>query len=642
MIINVKKYLFIGVQEDLDIFFKRAQEKGFIEFLSQKERRAVDYPATLQDTISALRILSKQPPVKGAELTKDLDAHHLATTIVQTKSHLEKLLEEERLLRAEIARIEPLGDFSLSEIRELEREAHRYVQFFCVKRSKLKNETPPEELIHLNSEYDMEYFLSVSNQVKSYSGMIEMHFEKSLSELKREWEYVVSSIEKCEKELKENAAYIDFLKNHLAHEMNRYNLHFASGEVSTHLNDHLFAIEGWIPKNRLHGLFPLLEGLGIHAEEVAIEKGERVPTYMENKSYGKVGEDLVHIYDTPATNDKDPSTWVFWAFAVFFAMIVSDAGYGLIFLILALVLTKKFSHASPAMKRFLRLFKVLSYSCIVWGILSNAYFGIELDPKNPLNKVSIIHYLAIKKADYHIALKDETYKEIIEKFPHLEGITNGEEFLHEAKIIKGGFTKYVVLDDFRDSIFMEIALMVGAIHIILSLLRHVRRHFGGAGWIFAIIGGYLFFPKVLDSTSFIHFMHIISKSAGYEVGQQLLWGGIALAVILALLQNKWAGFIELTKPIELFADVLSYLRIYALGLAAMILANTFNEMGMSLGFAAGFFVILVGHAINIVVGIMGGTIHGLRLNFIEWYHHSFQGGGRMFQPLKLLKTRIQD
>ncbi|MGE0199234.1 MAG: hypothetical protein AB7S94_10820 [Simkaniaceae bacterium] len=126
------------------------------------------------------------------------------------------------------------------------------------------------------------------------------------------------------------------------------------------------------------------------------------------------------------------------------------------------------------------------------------------------------------------------------------------------------------------------------------------------------------------------------------MGQQLLWGGIALAVILALLQNKWAGFIELTKPIELFADVLSYLRIYALGLAAMILANTFNEMGMSLGFAAGFFVILVGHAINIVVGIMGGTIHGLRLNFIEWYHHSFQGGGRMFQPLKLLKTRIQD
>ena len=639
MIINVKKYLFIGVQEDLDLFFIRAQEKGFIEFLSEKERRALDYPEQLQNVITALKVLSKQPLEKPAELTKDLDPEKLAFTVVENKNWLDKLLEEKRMLKAEITRIEPLGDFSLPEIRELENQANRHIQFFCVKESKLKKSPPPDELIYLNSEYDMEYFMSISPKVESFPGMIEMHFEKSLHELKRQLEHVTTTIKKCEKELKENTAYIDFLKDHLALKLNQYNLVFASEEVSNHLNDALFAVEGWIPKNRLQGLFPLLEGLGIHTEEVAIEKGERVPTYMENKSYGKVGEDLVHIYDTPATNDKDPSTWVFWAFAIFFAMIVSDAGYGLIFLAISLFLRKKFSHVQPSIKRFFRLFTVLSFSCIIWGVLSNAYFGIELAPKNPLNKVSIIHYLAMKKANYHVAHQDETYKEIIVKFPHLKGITDGEEFLQEATVEKGGFTRYIVLDDFRDSIFMEIALLVGVLHISLSLLRRLRRHWGGFGWIFAIVGGYLFFPKVLDSTSVIHFMHFIPKHTGYEIGQQLLWGGIALAVILALIQNKWAGFIELTKPIELFADVLSYLRIYALGLAAMILANTFNEMGMNLGFAAGFFVILLGHAINIVVGIMGGTIHGLRLNFIEWYHHSFEGGGKMFRPLKLLKIK---
>ena len=149
----------------------------------------------------------------------------------------------------------------------------------------------------------------------------------------------------------------------------------------------------------------------------------------------------------------------------------------------------------------------------------------------------------------------------------------------------------------------------------------------------------MFFPKILSATSIIHFMGIIPRVEAFEVGQQLFWGGIALALILAFIQNKWAGLIELSKPIELFADILSYLRLYALGLAAMILAGTFNDMGMRLGFAAGFFVILMGHIVNIAVSIMGGTIHGLRLNFIEWYHHSFEGGGKLFNPLKLMKSR---
>jgi len=213
----------------------------------------------------------------------------------------------------------------------------------------------------------MEYFMSVSEKVESFPRMIEMHFDKSLARLKQDLEFVTTSIKKCETELKENAAYIDFLKTHLTGLLNQFNLSFASSEVTNHLDDSLFVVEGWIPKKRLHVLFPLLEGLGIHAEEIAIEEGECVPTYMENSGFGKMGEDLVHIYDTPATGDKDPSTWVFWAFAIFFAMIISDAGYGLIFLGLSLFLRKKFSHVQPSVKRFFRLFTVLSYSCIIWG-----------------------------------------------------------------------------------------------------------------------------------------------------------------------------------------------------------------------------------------------------------------------------------
>lgn len=635
----MKKYLFIGVKEDVDTFFTRAQEKGFVEFLSTRMRKALDYPEDVQKLMAALAILHKQPHLKMAELTKDLDVQKLASSVVEDAQWLERLEEEKNLLASEISRIEPLGDFSFEEIREIEKDTGRHVQFFCVKRARLRTLELDEVMIPIGSEYDMEYFMTISPQVESFQGMIEMHFEKSLSQLENELEIASLKMKRCAEELKENATYIDFLKDHLTHALNHYHLMSASDDISTHINNHLFAIEGWIPENRLHGLFPLLEGLGIHAEEVAIEEGEKIPTYMENKNYAKVGEDLVHIFDTPATNDKDPSSWVFWGFAVFFAMIISDAGYGAIFLALAFFLRTKFRHLKPSGKRFLRLFTILSTFCIGWGILTGSYFGLELSPTNPLNKVSGINYMAEKKAGYHIDKRDETWKETIQKFPDLEYIYNGAEFLQAAKVKKDGFVKYIVLDEFKDSIFMEISLLVGVIHISLSLLRHSRRHWAGLGWIFASVGGYIFFPKILGATSIIHFMGIIPKVEGYEVGQQLFFGGIALALILAFIQNKWAGLIELSKPIELFADILSYLRLYALGLAAMILAGTFNDMGMRLGFAAGFFVILIGHIINIAVGIMGGTIHGLRLNFIEWYHHSFEGGGRLFNPLKMFNPK---
>ena len=639
MISDVKKYLFIGVQEDIEIFFKRAQEKGFIEFISESGRKTTDYNEKIQGIISALKVLQGQPKKKAAALTKDLDATELAQNILEHRDALEKYLEEERLLQAEIGRIEPFGNFSIEDLQKIERESHRNIQFFCI-RSGIARKTPlSEELIFISSQYDMDYYITISDKIESFPGMIEMHIGKSLEKLRMELELTRKEIKNCEDELKENAAYIDFLTQHLISEINSFTLKFAKSEISNHLNDSLFAIEGWIPKARLHSLFPLLDGLGIHAEEIAIEKEDRVPTYMKNKGFSRAGEDLVYIYDIPATQDKDPSLWVFWAFAIFFAIIISDAGYGLLYLALTFFIKKKYAPLKGSVRRVVQLFTVISCACICWGILAGSYFGIEISPKNPLNKASVIHYFAVKKAEYHRAHQDETYKLWVEKFPQVQNSKTGDEFLQQGVTLQDGHKTYVILDDFRDSIFMEIGLFIGAVHISLSLFRSIKRHYAGLGWIFAIIGGYLYFPSILGTTSLIQFIHIMSKNSAYQIGFQLFCGGVGTAVLLGFIQNKWAGLIEITKLIELFADILSYLRLYALGLAGMILATTFNQMGKEVGFAAGFFIILMGHGINIVVGIMGGVIHGLRLNFIEWYHHCFEGGGKLFNPLKLLKVK---
>ena len=103
---------------------------------------------------------------------------------------------------------------------------------------------------------------------------------------------------------------------------------------------------GWVPPTQLQEAFNLAHSLDIFTDLLPTLPDEIPPTYLENKKAKKIGEDLVNIYDTPSYTDTDPSTWVLVFFSLFFAMIVGDAGYGLIFLATALFLQQK-TKAAP-------------------------------------------------------------------------------------------------------------------------------------------------------------------------------------------------------------------------------------------------------------------------------------------------------
>jgi V/A-type H+-transporting ATPase subunit I len=135
-------------------------------------------------------------------------------------------------------------------------------------------------------------------------------------------------------------------------------------------------------------------------------------------------------------------------------------------------------------------------------------------------------------------------------------------------------------------------------------------------------------------------MEWLTPATAFIVGEQLLYGGLIVAIVLSIVQTGFSGLASVFKIVEVFADTLSYLRLYALGLASMVLAGTFNEMGAMVGgYVFGAIIIVLGHMINIGLGVGAGVIHGLRLNFLEWYHHSFEGGGKKFNPLRLLVRR---
>ncbi|MFN4174692.1 MAG: V-type ATP synthase subunit I, partial [Parachlamydiaceae bacterium] len=107
-------------------------------------------------------------------------------------------------------------------------------------------------------------------------------------------------------------------------------------------------------------------------------------------------------------------------------------------------------------------------------------------------------------------------------------------------------------------------------------------------------------------------------------------------VVMAIYKHGITGIFEIMSGIGIFSDALSYLRLYALALAGSIVSATINQASQDLPLIFAILLIGIAHLINMGLGIMGGVIHGLRLNFLEWYHYSFEGGGKKFKPLALI------
>lgn len=641
MRIDVEKYLFVGAEADRLQFFKKAQEFGIIEFIDSQGGDASAQDEAVHTLLSAIKVLRGLPPVEQKEIRVYSRSLPIAKKILDYQQELEQLREYARLTNIEAARVSVFGDFSINDLNFIEEETQRKIQFFYSKKHLSNDLLEDPEIIPVGVNEGLHYYLTICPTAKIYPGLTEIKIEASYGELKKKLSEINRQIHHIEAELKPMNRYNSFLHQALVKRMDEVHLTQTQAHAEHLLDGTLFAVEGWVPISKIKRLGSLCEEMHVHTEKIAFEKEDRIPTYLENTRAGKLGEDLVHIYDTPSITDADPSKWVLWAFALFFGIIIEDAGYGFIFLGISIYLYYRFPDVKGLPKRTIKLCMLLSAACIIWGMLTGSYFGLNFDINNPLRKGSLVTVVAEQKAQYHIQAKDSTYKEWVKQYPQISQITDASQLLSEAKQAKKNsdtFT-YPILDELKDSLLFEFSLFVGCAHVCISLIRNIRRHWASIGWVIFIIGAYLYFPMMLDVASFFNFMFGIPPVVASQVGLEMIYVGIGIAVVLGLIQKKLAGSLEVMTLIQIAVDVLSYLRLYALGLAGLVMARTFNEMAETVGMFFGIFVILAGHLINMGLAIMSGVIHGLRLNFLEWYHYSFEGGGKPFKPLSLLSKR---
>lgn len=636
MRVNVEKYLVVGPAIYRDRFFSMVQGLGVMEFISPRPL-LLERSHEIEVLLEAIHILKKRTPVKQAvSLFHYREALSLASHIVETNEMMEKEVEKVASLEKEIIRIEPFGDFSVEELHRLEEQAHRKFQYFFAKRGEGEVYLEDKELFYVASRLNLDYFVSVSKERKNFPKLVEMKIERSLFELREELATSRRLIDTWSAELANLSRQVRFLRQGLISALNRYNLNQAKEKMGENVEDgELFMATGWVPENKRSYLDVVAKELPVHFGRIKIDEKDRVPTYLENQGLKQSGEDLIGIYDTPSTKDKDPSPWVLFAFGLFFSMIVSDAGYGLLLLMLTCLLWYKNRKKSGLVIRTLRLSLFLSCGCILWGIFSASFFSISFAPDSHLRMFSLIDWLAIKKAGYLLLTKPESYQQLIHDHPNLAAISEPLKLLMGVVKKDGSVESFPLYELFTRNALLELAILIGVVHIFLGLMRYVTKNWAGAGWGLCLIGGYLYFPVMLKAPSIVHYVLDVPFVLGGQIGIYLIFIGLVAALILALIQKHLEGLAEPMLAISVFADIMSYLRIYALGLASMILGSTFNSMAGKVPIIFGIFIIIAGHTVNIIMAIQGGIIHGLRLNFIEWYHYSFVGGGKKFKPLAL-------
>lgn len=637
MRVPLKKILFLGSKNAHKIFFERAQQIGWFEFISVSGQKPHLFPKPIEDLKLAIKILKKQPAKEPQDKIDRAAPQITIERIIALKTEHDRLSEEKRLLDAEFVKVHPLGNFDVLELESLMKDFGKIFQFFFVRHDRLKKEDVPKELIFINRELDFDYYLYIGNEKFIHPALTEVYVRKSLAALAHDKQRLADEVHRIEKELRVLTCYWHDLEEYLLEQLSLLNLTFAKEDVDYYLGEELFGIEAWVPENKMAELARLVKGLPIYMSNVAIEKGDVEPTYLENTGLARIGQDLVEIYDIPSTTDKDPSFWVICSFALFFGMIVSDAGYGLLFLLISLYLRFRFPYWKGIKRRMVSLGLVLSCTSILWGVLIASYFGIGFDPTNPMSKTSVLYHISLKKIDYHMSASDETFSEWKNEYPQIDKAKTPLAVLQAGYKEINGEKVYKFMNEMNDSLLLEIAILVGIIHLSISFLRNLYRNWSGIGWVITMWGGYLFLPKMVNAVSLVQYLGLIGSYNTCAMGQQLLFGGLGIAFILMLIQQRWMGLTIAFKVIEVFADTLSYLRLYALGLAGMIMASTFNDIigPMVGGGILGALVILFGHTINITLTVSAGVLHGLRLNFLEWYHHSFEGEGKKFRPLKL-------
>lgn len=587
MIVTMRKITFVGLEAEKERFLELLQQIGVLHLIFPQEPvEPLELAKELSRVTEARKFLTSRAGKASAEAP--MSAREVCEKRESLAQREARIQTEIVALKKERSLLEAWGDFSVEELEKL-RERGLHIQFFRVTQKTFDGLTLQDVYHQVISLTKGEVcFVTVSEQPIALEIAEEKIPLRSLSSVHKEISAREEELKEIETSYVALAAHLDALRKEEAALTNLLEYRKAALNAGSELENRLFVVKCWspLPEQDLISKIPATFTLYHYSEEPSTD--ERVPVVLQNKTAFDSGEDLVKVYSYPNYNDFDPSGFVLYCFAVFFGIIVGDAGYGVTLLAITFLLRRKIKSSSPFAARFFRLMYFLGFAVTGYGILSGGYFGINLSPQNPLSKLCLVNL-------------------------------NTKEGQNLAMIM---------------------SVIIGMAHISLSFVLKFRntRDIAALGWVVVIWSGYF----------------LINSKMGHGVdnpiAKYVLIGGLAVVFVFSSskknpLLRVLEGLNGLMGIVQVFSDVLSYLRLFALGIATVYMAQTFNMLAKNivegmpwLGYVFAVLILFAGHSVNLLLAIMGGVIHGLRLNFLEWYRWCFTGDGLVYKPFRQIKS----
>lgn len=372
-----------------------------------------------------------------------------------------------------------------------------------------------------------------------------------------------------------------------------FNLDIERGEAEREFlkTDETVLIEGWLPDIAKEQVKKEIEEVtkGVYIEYLQPKEEDEPPTLVANPRIFQPFESITNMYSAPRYREVDPNIVMSIFFFIFFGIMIGDAGYGFVLTAVGLFLgcRLKFEKGS---KDMMLLIGTCGVSAIIWGVLFGGYFAIDFGDSqialwfnpidNPMNMLVLSIVLGCLQLGAGYVIR---------------GI----------KLVQAGKPFSAIFDS--------------GLYILLFIAL------GCLGLSFVVKG---------EAASSLQLAAIIIALCAVA--------GIALTAGRANkgIGGKLAGGVSgLYGLVNLFSDVLSYLRLFGLGLASCAIGLAFNTLGTMMfdlpvvGYVVGVVLLIPLHAFNLGVGVLGAYVHNARLQFLEFYGKFYDGEGRLFMPL---------
>lgn len=608
MISPMTKYSFILLSGQTEEFLSKIQDLGVIDITRSVKPVDEMSEALLSeaDTVKkALNVLNSCDAEPEKSFRFDGDPVEAA---LKAQADVEELKNELSSAKKELSARKPWGQFSTEAIGRLEAQGLK-IRFYSCQKKKFDPAWAEIQPLQVVSETDTTvFFVTVAPVSEEYSFPIEPMAapEGSVNEMEL-------TIKDLETKLSERKKLLGNLKGCIGELRQRYNeklgaldLYLAESATEMAADSHLAVVTGFAPTEDDKRLCDAFDALGIYYIHEPATKEDNPPIKLHNNWFAKNFEVLTGMYGMPVYDEFDPTPVLGPFFMLFFAMCMGDAGYGIVLMLIALFMKLKMQGTS--LGKMYRLIGFLGGMTFFVGLFLGTFFG-----------------MSILEASW----TPEWLKALC-----VDG------WFPEGKI--AGFPVQMVL-----------AVAIGVLHICLAMIIktiNYTKRFGFSktvstwGWTTLIVGGIIVIALgMTEVLSEVAFKWVIIALAAVSSLAIFVFNTPGRNPLVNIGSGLWDTYNMVTG---LMGDVLSYIRLYALGLAGGMLGNAFNIMGTMIldipvpgvNWVFCIVILIFGHVLNLAMSCLGAFVHPLRLTFVEYFKNSgYEGTGLKYNPLTKTK-----